>query len=87
MLVKIYWSLWGLFVLAVLVLFAAGSLTPLSLVALGFVAFGLTFMGMMGVLPTVVAHPATRKPAVEKTVAVQETRKEQATGFHIFKSA
>jgi hypothetical protein len=63
MLVKIYWSIWALFLAASFVLFAAGAMTSFVLVVVGFVAFGLTFMGMMGVLPAMVSHPAPKKEA------------------------
>ena len=89
MLVRIYWSLWGLFVIALGLLFITGNLTMFSGTVLGFIAFGMIFMGMMGVLPTVVGHAAPPKP--EKKVAqpasvhaVPETR---ATAFTTFKSA
>ena len=87
MLIKIYWSTWGLFTIAALFLFATNNLTMLALVGLGFVAFGLTFMGMMGVLPTMVSHPSIPKPPKVKPVAIQAMRETPAKGFHIFKSA
>lgn len=87
MLVKIYWSIWGLLALAALLLFATGNLTMLSLIVLGFVAFGITFMGMIGVLPAMVTHPVDRQPAKVKSVAVNATPQTHAKAFHIFKSA
>ena len=56
MLTKIYAALWVVFFLLALILFLTGSMTMMALVVFGFVAFGLTFMGMMGVLPATVVH-------------------------------
>jgi hypothetical protein len=87
MLVKIYWSLWILFAVVVAVLFAAGSLDTLAVVVAGFVAFGLTFMGMMNVLPGVVAHPSP--PAPRRSEVAETAPQQVATGkpFHVLKSA
>jgi hypothetical protein len=57
MLVKLYWSIWSAFALVAFGLFMTGNLTPITVVVLGFVSFGLTFMGMMNVLPLAIAHP------------------------------
>ena len=70
MLVKIYWSIWALFLVASFVLFAAGAMTSFVIVTLGFIAFGLTFMGMMGVLPAMVSHPTPQKEAKVKRVVI-----------------
>jgi hypothetical protein len=87
MLVRIYWSLWGLIGLAALVVFAIGNFAMFSAVVFGFIAFGMTFMGMMGVLPVVVSHPHVEKPAKAPKVAAPIRHEAPATGFHIFKSA
>ena len=87
MLVKVYWMTWGVTGLAALLLFAAGSFTMLTGVSFGFIAFGLVFMGMMGVLPVVVAHP---EPLVEEKIhaqALQPMRETPAKAFGILKSA
>jgi hypothetical protein len=87
MLVKLYWMIWGVFGLAVLAFYAAGSLTMLTGSLFGFVAFGLVFMGMIGVLPFMVSHPAS--PAPEKTPApkLAQNRETPAKAFGIWKSA
>ncbi len=88
MLVKIYWSIWALFLAASFVLFAAGLMTSFVLVVLGFIAFGLTFMGMMGVLPAMVSHPTPQKAANVKPAAAQPARQSaHAEGFGRLKSA
>ncbi len=87
MLIRVYWWTWGLFALVALLLFATGNLTMLTAVVLGFVAFGLTFMGMMGVLPTMVTHPAAPKITKTKPVAVKAMRETPVKAFSIFKSA
>lgn len=60
MLVKIYALLWAGVGIAAGGLYVSGNLTMLMLVVLGFVCFGLVFMGMMSVLPATVVHA---KPA------------------------
>ena len=87
MLVKAYWMIWGVFGLAALLLFAAGSFTMLTGVVFGFVAFGLTFMGMIGVLPFMVSHPAPPKEEQVPAPALQPARETPAKVFGIWKSA
>jgi hypothetical protein len=88
MLVKIYWSIWALFLAASFVLFAAGAMTSFVLVVLGFIAFGLTFMGMMGVLPAMVSHPAPKKEAkARNTVAAPARQAAHTEVFGRLKSA
>ena len=87
MLVKVYWMTWGVVGLAALLLFAAGSFTMLAGVVFGFIAFGMTFMGMMGVLPVMVSHPAPPKQEKAPTQALQPIRETPANAFGIWKSA
>jgi hypothetical protein len=56
MFVKIYAGMWSVMLAAVLGLVLTGNLTMLTITALGFVSFGLVFMGMMCVLPSTVVH-------------------------------
>ena len=56
MLTKIYTGSWTVTLAAFVLLFATGNLTMLALVVFGFIAFGLTFMGMISVLPSTVVH-------------------------------
>jgi hypothetical protein len=87
MLVKIYWVTWGVFALAGLLLFAAGSFTMITAITFGFIAFGMVFMGMMGVLPAMISHPA---PPVEAKVAapqMQPARERKTVTVGIWKSA
>jgi hypothetical protein len=72
-LTKIYFGLWGVMAVAAAVLFAIGNMTMLTLVVFGLMSFGLVFMGMMGVLPIIVTHPANEKtemPAKAPRVSV-----------------
>ena len=87
MLVKLYWMTWGVVGLAALLLFAAGSFTMLTAVVFGFIAFGMVFMGMMGVLPTIVAHPTAPKEVKAKAEALQPMRETPAKAYGIWKSA
>lgn len=85
--VRAYWSIWGLFAIAALLVFVTGNMTMLTIVVLGTVAFGLTFMGMMNVLPLLVAHATEAKPAKIESVALQPMRETPAKAFGILKSA
>jgi hypothetical protein len=85
--VKAYWSIWGLFAIATLLLFATGNLTMLMIVVMGSVGFGLTFMGMMNVLPLLVSHATVAKPAEIQSVALQPMRETPAKAFGMLKSA
>ncbi len=87
MLVKIYWSGWALSAAAAILLFATGTLTMLAVVALGFIAFGLTFMGMMSVLPATIAHPVPEKPVRVQPAVQTSSNKASAKGFGVLKSA
>ena len=87
MLVKVYWMIWGVFGLAALLIFAAGSFTMVTGTVFGLIAFGMTFMGMMGVLPAMVSHPAPPKEKKAPAPAVQPIRQTPAKAFGIWKSA
>ena len=64
---KTYGFLWTLVIVAAGIIWLAGVFTLITAVVFGFIAFGMTFMGMMCVLPGVVAHPGL--PRVEKPTA------------------
>ena len=85
--VRAYWSTWGVFAIATLLLFVTGNMTMLMIVAMGSVAFGLTFMGMMNVLPLLVSHATEAKPAEIGSVALQPMRETPAKAFGMLKSA
>jgi tellurite resistance protein TehA-like permease len=88
MLTKIYFGLWALVGLAAAIVFLMGNMSPLVLVVFGFISFGLVFMGMMGVLPILVSHPAQATPskdAVREPAAAQthaKARYSVAALFH-----
>lgn len=86
MVVRVYWSLWALTAISVPVLFVAGGLNMMAAVVYGLIAFGLIFMGMIGVLPNMAAHPAEHKPASPKPAA-QPARSESAETLGVLKSA
>jgi hypothetical protein len=87
MLIKLYWSLWIVLGLAAVALFAAGSFTMLAAVFFGFAAFGLTFMGMISVLPVMVSHPSAPKAVPAEKVSIQLASETPARAFNILKSA
>lgn len=86
MLVKIYWTIWAVFAFISVLLLATGSFTMLTAVAVGFFAFGLTFMGMMGVLPAMVAHPAP-EPLAKAEPSPQIGKTAPARSLGVLKSA
>jgi hypothetical protein len=69
--VKPYIALCGAFLAAALLLFITGNFTMMTAVVFGFIAFGLTFLGMMNVLPVAVSHAAPVEPP-KKPVADTE---------------
>ncbi|MBP6002237.1 MAG: hypothetical protein KA746_02270 [Pyrinomonadaceae bacterium] len=70
--VKVYWTLWLVLAATAAFMFVGGLMTMTTVVVFGFISFGMTFMGLMGVLPVVVSHPAPEKaelaPRKEKAV-------------------
>ncbi|MCB1023375.1 MAG: hypothetical protein KDB79_03240 [Acidobacteria bacterium] len=56
---KIYLMLWALVFAATGLIYFAGFLTAPVAVFLGLVMFGLTFLGMIGILPHYVTHHDT----------------------------
>lgn len=79
MVLKIYGMLWALIAVTALLLLATGNFTLLTLVAFGFVSFGMIFMGMMGVLPTSMSHHGG---TAEPLVKVRNAAKQEAAVFH-----
>lgn len=79
---KMYGFLWLVFGVLAGILFVGGVFTLMTAVVFGFVAFGLTFMGMMCVLPGTVSHPPVKKesrPAADKSPA------HHAAGFNTYR--
>ena len=76
--VRSYMSLWFMVILTATILFISGEFSLLSGVIFGFIFFGLTFMGMMSVLPSIVHDDSTSVteitfvPVVAKHGAVSE---------------
>lgn len=56
---KTYWFIWMLFFAGAGIIWLAGLFTQVTAVVCGFIIFGLTFMGMMCVLPSAVSHSTT----------------------------
>ena len=87
MIVRAYLSAWVLFTFATTTLFLTGNFTMLAAVVLGFFAFGLIFMGMIGVLPFVVTHPAPKKAAKPARTVKPVAKETPAKAFGVLKSA
>ena len=87
---KFYWFLWVLFAVSAGVLWLGGVFTLLTVVIFGFITFGLTFMGMMCVLPGVVSHPPVKNaeiPAPNRASASPSKPAKAANGFTKYRSA
>ena len=73
MVLKVYLMICTMIAVAAAALFVTGNFTAMVAIVLGFIAFGVVFMGMMFVLPFTVTHSAPAKPKVApsgETVAV-----------------
>ena len=81
MIVKIYTVLWAMIAAAAAIMLLTGNFTELTLVVFGFIAFGMIFMGMIGVLPTTISHPAPLKMKAEKTKVPAKAK--EGKGFHV----
>ena len=69
MIVKIYGMLWLATGVIAALLYIAGVFTLTVGVTFEFIAFGMVFMGMIGVLPILAAHPSPPRSAPEQTKA------------------
>lgn len=56
MLIVVYSALWIISILAALIFLVTGNFHSYAMIGFGFVWFGLSFMGLMGVLPIWVGH-------------------------------
>ena len=70
MILKIYKTLWAIIAALAAVIWLAGFMTPMTLVAFGFVLFGMIFMGMISVLPSTV-HEQPAQPKAKPIVKQQ----------------
>lgn len=88
---KFYSFLWVLYFVSASIMWLAGVLTNTTVVAFGFIAFGLIFAGMMCVLPGVVAHPTLKRakmPAPKKIFQpAPEKQPKAANRFRAYRSA
>jgi hypothetical protein len=82
MLTKIYVYTWFVVAAAFLVILAAGSVTMTTVVIFGFIAFGMVFMGMMGVLPIVVTHSHVERLPQKKKEVLKPTQVSIPQGVH-----
>lgn len=87
MLVRIYWTIWAMFLFIGALLFVSGNFTMFAAVAMGFFAFGLTFMGMISVLPGMVTHPAPERSAAPDPIVAPVRQTSTAKAFGVLKSA
>ena len=88
MLVKMYWMVWAATAIAALMVFLTGNFTLMMATIFGFIAFGLVFMGMIGVLPLMVSHPARPKPVILPAAPVLRANPPVANeSFGVLKSA
>ena len=81
MLIKMYWTVWAVVAFAAAMFFVTGNFTALVGVVFGFILFGVVFMGMIGVLPAMVSHPAVRKPPAPPLPAARADALKPSTTF------
>lgn len=85
---KTYGILWTLVFAVAGVIWLAGVFTLLTGVVFGFLAFGMTFMGMMCVLPSTVAHSAPQEHEMAKPKeAPKAAPAKTVSGFSAYRSA
>ena len=85
--VKIYYSLWALTALALALLIATANFTMMTAVVFGFITFGLTFMGLIAVLPVWACHTPEPKPAKVKDATLPLAVPAKANAYGVLKSA
>jgi hypothetical protein len=78
MIVKIYEIMWAVIALAAAIFLLTGNFTEIVAVVFGFICFGMVFMGMMSVLPAIVAHP---DPSVAEAKPREKAKVEANRGF------
>ena len=86
MIVKVYYLIWTAVILSAIALMTLGAFSNIVAVVYGFVAFGLTFMGMIGLLPEIVSHPEPAKKSVAKALKAEPASTRRG-GPHVLKSA
>jgi hypothetical protein len=87
MLVKIYWIVWAVTAVAAFSIYALGAFSPLVTVTFGFIVFGIVFMGMISVLPSMVSHPAPPKQRKVQVPARTNEVPAAREGLGVLKSA
>jgi hypothetical protein len=82
MFAKLYFYAW-LAILAIAgVFYVTGNMTTLAISVFGMIAFGMVFMGMMNVLPSVIHHEAAEPFPAKKEKAVARTEVSVPHGAH-----
>ena len=81
MILKIYAIIWAFIAAMAGMLFLTGNFSEMTLVVFGFIGFGMIFMGMIGVLPSTVAHPAPAKEKSVKTAPATKSAAEKDKGL------
>lgn len=82
MLAKIYLYTWIVLGAAFLLLTLVGSMTLMTLMVFGFIAFGMVFMGMISVLPATVSHPVEEVTAEPERVSPMPVTEMIQQGAH-----
>lgn len=79
MLLNLYKALWIIAAVATMLFVVTGNLGAMALVVLGFLLFGLVFMGMISILPTMVSHAHEEAAAVIPQASFAENAKERVS--------
>ena len=83
MLVRPFWTICAATVLAAMLLLVAGYFTPMVAILFGFITFGLTFMGMMGVHPSMISRPTEPTSKMPAAIPEAEARETAVHGFSV----
>lgn len=82
MFAKIYFYAWLAIGAIAGVIYVTGNMTNLAVVVFGIVAFGMTFMGMMNVLPSVLTHEVAEPLQVREEKSTSAAKVSVPYGAH-----
>ena len=71
MLAKIYWYIWLAIATAFALIVVIARMSDLTIVVFGLIAFGMTFTGMMNILPSTIAHSAPETETIDTRSTVK----------------
>jgi hypothetical protein len=82
---KLYAAVWGLLLFVAAALALTGNFSSTAAIVYGFISFGMIFMGMMSVLPSIVSTPEGRAALCEfgqSRVKREKLSRQAASALH-----